>query len=80
MASPSYAPSRDATSAPGTDDPSVRARPALRLSRMPVAHANITMPLVKETFRHLGAEALGRPDNDALTEDELFAIWQARLF
>jgi hypothetical protein len=79
MASPSYAPSPSATSAPGTEAPSVRPRPALRLSRMPVAHANIAMPLVEDTFRHLGADALGRPDNDALTEDELFAIWQARL-
>ena len=56
-------------------------RPMLRLSRMPVAHANIEMPHVEQTFRRLGTQPPGRPDNDTdtLTEDELFAIWRSRL-
>ena len=59
--------------------PSYAPAPQLRHSRMPSAHATITMPLVAETFRRLGTEPPGPPDNDTLTEDELFAIWDARL-
>jgi hypothetical protein len=62
-----------------TDEvPTVRLN-ALRVSRMPASNAVIAMPLVEETFRSLGTEPPGRPDNDALTEDELFVIWRARL-
>jgi hypothetical protein len=61
------------------DAPTVRPRPMLRLSRMPSAHAVITLTPVDQTFSQLGIAPTGPAENDALTEDELFAIWQARL-
>ena len=68
------------------DDDALIARPRtkLRLSRMPTSFAVIAkpMPLVAETFRRLGTVPPGRPVNDSdeeLDEDQLFAIWQARL-
>jgi hypothetical protein len=37
------------------------------------------MAVVGDTFRELGTLPPGPPDNDTLTEDEIFAIWSARL-
>lgn len=84
MAFPSYAP---ATIIDDQDEDALIARPRtkLRLSRMPASFAIIAkpMPLVAETFRSLGTVPPGRPVNDDgeedLDEDQLFAIWQARL-
>jgi hypothetical protein len=84
MAYPSYAPAKIIVD---EEDDALIARPRtkLRLSRMPASFAVIAkpMPLVADTFRRLGTEPPGRPMNDDsdedLDEDQLFAIWQARL-
>ncbi len=39
----------------------------------------MTLKMVEEIFRDLRTEPPGPADNDELTEDELFAIWVARL-
>ena len=83
MAYPSYAPIKITEE----EDDALIARPRtkLRLSRMPASFAVIAkpMPLVAETFRKIGTVPPGRPMNDDgqedLDEDQLFAIWQARL-
>ncbi|MDB4943721.1 MAG: hypothetical protein JWP97_3255 [Labilithrix sp.] len=81
MATPSYAPSRN-----DHDDQALIARPrtTLTLSRMPAPYAIVArpLPLVTETIRRLAAGPTARHANDdaePLDEDELFAIWQARL-
>jgi hypothetical protein len=84
MGHPSHAPARNAAcDLAEQDEVERRPRPALRLSRRPLPSATIVqpiaMPIVEETFRSLGTEPPGPPDNDTLTEDELFAIWSARL-
>lgn len=61
------------SSAPGAD---------LRLSRRPLPNANVCgmMPLVSDDFR--SRSTMPAPPNDAdeaLGEDELFAIWVSRL-
>jgi hypothetical protein len=80
----SYAPARRPIHEFDEDEgPPIRQRPALRLSRMPAAYAVVKMPIVAETFRKLGTVPPAAPDNDdlsdELSEDEIFAIWQARL-
>ena len=58
---------------------SIHAPPALRHSRMPSATAVIGTSIVSEEFRRLGTLPPGPADNDVPSEEELFAIWTARL-
>lgn len=79
MGKSSYAPARIAIYDFGEEDLFSQPLPRLRISRIPTAHAVITMALVEDTFRSLGTQPPGRPDNDTLSEDELFAIFSARV-
>ncbi len=79
MGHPSQAPGHFPTDDLADDQDEVSTVRPLRLSRMPVEHANMTLKMVEEIFRDLRTEPPGPADNDELTEDELFAIWVARL-
>jgi len=46
---------------------------------MPSAPAIIGTSIVSEEFRRLGTLPPGPAENDVPSEDELFAIWAARL-
>lgn len=87
MSHPSFAPSAahdysddllDSLAAPR----SVKSRARLSLVPPPAAEAAAAiMPVLEEAFRKLNTMPPGAASNDgdALTEDELFAIWTAHL-